>query len=382
VTLRGQTSSVLAARRPPLLSCTNAVPGRVELRGLEPLTPCMPSQSHRQTGPYGASPDATSHQVGRQVKALAVRFYVGLHGPVADTLLTTHRKQNAGSWHRAVTASMTSSLSVIAGSPLRHPAFLQLACSGNHLEVSRSRPPSRSGPLEGDRGEAEDAAPRRRSGAVSARGDHPRRDDQRGVFSELAHLRGCVGCWTSAYRLRGPPPIRAPHAFSPTLGRLTRRDRSDLLHEGEGSGLRPVLGEPRHWAVPTATQPRPKRGPAPPGVNFNHTGPGAIPPRDWHVKQVGQQQQRALVTQRDRQRRPPPTGAALRRARRRDRGGQRCTCGQVHPRKWRRSIKPQQQAGQHHSGAVVGGACRSAWRPRATAGACEAALHHIASSVV
>lgn len=44
-----------------------------------------------------------------------------------------------------------------------------------------------------------------------------------GVFSELAHLRGCVGCWTSAYRLRGPPPIPAPHAFSPTLGRLTRR---------------------------------------------------------------------------------------------------------------------------------------------------------------
>jgi hypothetical protein len=62
--LGGQTGGAITARKPPLLTCTNAVPGRVELRGFEPLTPCMPSPLHPQTGPYGASPDTTSHQVG------------------------------------------------------------------------------------------------------------------------------------------------------------------------------------------------------------------------------------------------------------------------------------------------------------------------------
>jgi len=50
----------------------------------------MPSQLHRQTGPYGAAPDTTSHQVGGAVKGLAVLLCVGSHGAVADTLLTTN----------------------------------------------------------------------------------------------------------------------------------------------------------------------------------------------------------------------------------------------------------------------------------------------------
>jgi hypothetical protein len=65
----------------------------VELRGFEPLTSCMPSQSHQQTRPYGASPDPTSHQVGAHVKGLAVLSCVGSWGPVADTLLTTDLMQ-------------------------------------------------------------------------------------------------------------------------------------------------------------------------------------------------------------------------------------------------------------------------------------------------
>jgi hypothetical protein len=69
--------------------------GRVELRGFEPLTPCMPSQSHPHTGPYSASPNTTSHQVGEDVKGLAVLSCVDPQGPVADTLLTTDRMQNA-----------------------------------------------------------------------------------------------------------------------------------------------------------------------------------------------------------------------------------------------------------------------------------------------
>jgi hypothetical protein len=74
----------------------------VELRGFEPLTPCMPSQSHRQTEPHRASPDPTSHQVGGEVDSLAVLSRVGLHGPVADTLLTTDRTQNAAGSDNAV----------------------------------------------------------------------------------------------------------------------------------------------------------------------------------------------------------------------------------------------------------------------------------------
>jgi hypothetical protein len=87
----GQTSGATAARNPPPLSCRNAIPGRVELRGFEPLASCMPSQLHQQTGPYGASPDTTSPQVGWEVTGLAVLSCVGSHGPVADTLLTTDR---------------------------------------------------------------------------------------------------------------------------------------------------------------------------------------------------------------------------------------------------------------------------------------------------
>jgi hypothetical protein len=74
----------------------------VELRGFEPLTSCMPSRLHRQTGPYGASPDTTSHQVGWAVKGLAVLSCVGSQGPVADTLLTAHQMGNAALPNRTV----------------------------------------------------------------------------------------------------------------------------------------------------------------------------------------------------------------------------------------------------------------------------------------
>jgi hypothetical protein len=74
----------------------------VELRGFEPLASCMPSQWHQQTGPHDASPGTTSPQVGWAVKGPAVRFCVGLQGPVADTLLTTDRMHNAGLRRRAV----------------------------------------------------------------------------------------------------------------------------------------------------------------------------------------------------------------------------------------------------------------------------------------
>jgi hypothetical protein len=69
----------------------------VELRGFEPLTSCMPSRLHPQTGPDGPCSDTTSHQVGRQVKGPAVLPRVGLQGPDADTLLTADRMQNANS---------------------------------------------------------------------------------------------------------------------------------------------------------------------------------------------------------------------------------------------------------------------------------------------
>src|SRR6266568_7485480 len=53
--------------------------------------PCMPSRLHLQTGPYGACPDVTSHEVGWEVKGPAVLPCAGSQGPVADTLLTTDR---------------------------------------------------------------------------------------------------------------------------------------------------------------------------------------------------------------------------------------------------------------------------------------------------
>jgi hypothetical protein len=77
----------------------------VELMGFEPTTSCMPSQSHRRTGPYGASLDTTSHQVDSEVKGLAVLSCVGAQGPVADTLLTTDRMQNPALYLRASGAS-------------------------------------------------------------------------------------------------------------------------------------------------------------------------------------------------------------------------------------------------------------------------------------
>ncbi len=57
----------------------------------------MPSQLHRQPGPYDASPNTTSHEVGCELKGLAVLPRMGSQGPVADTLLTTDQMQNAGS---------------------------------------------------------------------------------------------------------------------------------------------------------------------------------------------------------------------------------------------------------------------------------------------
>jgi hypothetical protein len=53
--------------------------------GLEPLTPCRPSQSQQQIGPHGASPDPTSHRAGWVIKTLAVLLCVGSYGAVADT---------------------------------------------------------------------------------------------------------------------------------------------------------------------------------------------------------------------------------------------------------------------------------------------------------
>jgi hypothetical protein len=70
------------------------------------LIPCMPSQLHQQTGPHGASPDTTPHQVGWTVKGLAVLSCVGSRGPVADTLLTTDRMQK----RRAAEPSRDNSL--------------------------------------------------------------------------------------------------------------------------------------------------------------------------------------------------------------------------------------------------------------------------------
>jgi hypothetical protein len=101
----GQTSGATAARNPPPLSCRNAIPGRVELRGFEPLASCMPSQLHQQTGPDGASPDPTSHQVGRGIGSLPVLLWAGSEGSVADTLLTTGRRQNPALYLRASGAS-------------------------------------------------------------------------------------------------------------------------------------------------------------------------------------------------------------------------------------------------------------------------------------
>jgi len=51
-----------------------------------------------------------SHEIGRQVKDLAVLLCIGSRGPLADTLLTTDRMQNAALRRRAAAASLTSSL--------------------------------------------------------------------------------------------------------------------------------------------------------------------------------------------------------------------------------------------------------------------------------
>jgi hypothetical protein len=58
------------------------VPGGVELMGFEPTTPCMPSQSHQQTGPHDTSPDSTSPQV-RMSRALLRFVTVFVHCSIA-----------------------------------------------------------------------------------------------------------------------------------------------------------------------------------------------------------------------------------------------------------------------------------------------------------
>jgi hypothetical protein len=84
----------------------------------------MPSQLHRQTGPYGASPDTASHQVGWAVKGLAVLSCVGSHGPVDDTLLTTDRMQNAGHAHGRRARGSSSSRSTAQAGPVAQHAFV------------------------------------------------------------------------------------------------------------------------------------------------------------------------------------------------------------------------------------------------------------------
>jgi hypothetical protein len=127
-----------------------------------------------------------------------------------------------------------------------------------------------------------------------------------GVFSELAHLRGCVGCWTSASRLRGPPPTTCAacllaNPWSPRQARIAPICCMKAKVPGCDQCLANlVIG----WSpLPRSHARKADQHHRGGGVNVNHTGPGAIPPRDWHVKQVGQQQP-ALVSQRDRQRRP------------------------------------------------------------------------------
>jgi len=96
----------------------------VELRGFEPLTPCMPSRLHQQTRPYGPSPDTTSHQVGWEVKNLAVLPCVGSHGPVADTLLTTDRMHNGGHAQGRLARRSESSRSTARAGPVAQHAFV------------------------------------------------------------------------------------------------------------------------------------------------------------------------------------------------------------------------------------------------------------------
>jgi hypothetical protein len=67
------------------------MPGGVELRGFEPLTPCMPSPFHRQTGHHGALPHPSRPQIeGLHLCRLVVSREVPC-GRGADRLLTTPR---------------------------------------------------------------------------------------------------------------------------------------------------------------------------------------------------------------------------------------------------------------------------------------------------
>jgi hypothetical protein len=60
----------------------------VELRGFEPLTPCMPCHPHPLTRPCAALPSTTSALLGAVVGQGAVVRREAACGIVADNLLT------------------------------------------------------------------------------------------------------------------------------------------------------------------------------------------------------------------------------------------------------------------------------------------------------
>ena len=60
----------------------------MELRGFEPLTPCMPCHPHPFTKPSAASPGTTSVVLSQAAGRGAVVRREAAHGSVADNLLT------------------------------------------------------------------------------------------------------------------------------------------------------------------------------------------------------------------------------------------------------------------------------------------------------
>jgi hypothetical protein len=60
----------------------------VELRGFEPLTPCMPCHPHPFTRPCAALPGTTPALLSQETGRGAVGRREAAHGSVADNLLT------------------------------------------------------------------------------------------------------------------------------------------------------------------------------------------------------------------------------------------------------------------------------------------------------
>jgi hypothetical protein len=68
----GQTGGAMTLWGITPLSCRNVVRGRVELRGFEPLTPCMPSQYKRRTGHHDTASGIAKPQMKTSTTAAVV----------------------------------------------------------------------------------------------------------------------------------------------------------------------------------------------------------------------------------------------------------------------------------------------------------------------